>query len=868
MDSTFCRRPVSVVLSIVTVSIFLTIPARGQNLGSSGTIQGSVLDPSGAVVVGATVEISNAVSGYKRSTVTDDTGHFVLNNLPFNPYKLSVTAPDFQPNQQDVVVRTSVPIQLKVVLQLQEVNMTVTVQSGSAMVETTPVAHTDVDRSLISKLPIENMSIGLSEVVTQTSPSVAADANGFFHPMGDHAEAQISLDNQPITDQYSKIFSNQVPLDAIQSMEIVTGIPQAEFGDKAAMVINAVTRSGLGMTRPHGSLSAQYGSFGTSTTDFTLGAGGKRWGNFLSGYFTNSGRFLDSPEFTPIHDKGNGEGALDRIDFNPNDVDSFQLNLSASRSWLQIPNTYDQTAVNQDQRQLLRSLNIAPGYTHLFSKTLLLTFNPYARIDHVQYFPSAKPFSDLPATMTQDRRLGVYGARIDLSYSKGMHNAKFGLQYRYTALTEGFNLGITDPTFNPVCLDAAGNPVTDPTITNVAQCAPPSQPNPELNPGLVPFDLTRGGRLFTFNDKGGIKEYAVYGQDSISISNFTINLGIRGDVYRGLSRANQVEPRIGIGYWVKPTNTVLRLGYGRFLETPFNENLLLSSATGSGGLAANVFGAFAGIPLQSGRRNQFDAGFQQAIGRHVVVDADYFWKYTRNAFDFDVLFNTPLTFPIAWRKSKLDGVGIRVNLADFHGLSAYTVMGHTRSRYFGPENGGVIFNSPLNLDVFRIDHDQAFQQSTHVQYQMPKNLPWVAFTWRYDSGLVAGSVPDFATALTLDGDQQAAIGLFCGNTFATVNNPITSCSAPNFGATRLRIPAAGAENDDTNPPRVAPRHLFDLGIGIDNLLKRYTDRVGVGLQFTVINLANKEALYNFLSTFSGTHFVTPRTWQGQIKFSF
>ena len=101
----------------------------------------------------------------------------------------------------------------------------------------------------------------------------------------------------------------------------------------------------------------------------------------------------------------------------------------------------------------------------------------------------------------------------------------------------------------------------------------------------------------------------------------------------------------------------------------------------------------------------------------MVVDADYFWKYTDNAYDFDVLFNTPLAFPITWRKSKIDGIGVRVNLTDFHGFTAYSVMGHTRARYFGPENGGVIFNSPVNVDVFRIDHDQAFQQSTHVQYQ-------------------------------------------------------------------------------------------------------------------------------------------------------
>ncbi len=65
---------------------------------------------------------------------------------------------------------------------------------------------------------------------------------------------------------------------------------------------------------------------------------------------------------------------------------------------------------------------------------------------------------------------------------------------------------------------------------------------------------------------------------------------------------------------------------------------------------------------------------------------------------------------------------------------------------------------------------------------------WAALSWRYDSGLVAGSVPDYATALTLTGDQQAAIGLFCGSTFATLSAPITSCASPNRGATRLNIP--------------------------------------------------------------------------------
>jgi outer membrane receptor protein involved in Fe transport len=80
------------------------------------------------------------------------------------------------------------------------------------------------------------------------------------------------------------------------------------------------------------------------------------------------------------------------------------------------------------------------------------------------------------------------------------------------------------------------------------------------------------------------------------------------------------------------------------------------------------------------------------------------------------------------------------------------------------------------------------------------------------------------------------------------------------------IPADGTENDVTNPPRIAPRHLFDLGLGVDNLL--HADKTKIRVRFTVVNLTNREALYNFLSTFSGTHFVTPRAYAVQVGVTF
>jgi hypothetical protein len=207
-----------------------------------------------------------------------------------------------------------------------------------------------------------------------------------------------------------------------------------------------------------------------------------------------------------------------------------------------------------------------------------------------------------------------------------------------------------------------------------------------------------------------------------------------------------------------------------------------------------------------------------------------------------------------------------VNLVQHGGFSAFTVLGTTNAIFSPPGTGGILFEEPAG--DFRIDHDQKFQQTTNVQYEFVKSLgAWGALSWRYDSGLVAGSVPDYDTALGLSADQQAAIGLFCGGRVATPDSPITSCGGGAArGAERLVIPADGAEDDVKNPPRIAPRHLFDLGFGVDNLLQ--TDRAKLRVRFSVVNLTNKVALYNFLSTFSGTHFVTPRAYQVQFGVTF
>jgi hypothetical protein len=846
----------AMALLILSICVHAESVPAAQASGHGGTIQGTVTDPTGAVIAGAEVSLNNSVSAYKQTVKSGPDGTFRLVNIPPNQYRIEIVSPGFQKFQQDVAIHTQVPIQIKAELALAGATETVSVSASAEVLENVPAAHTDVTQSMLANLPIATIGQGLSDAITLTSGGVVADSNGFFHPQGDHAETTYVVDGQSISDQQNKIFSTQLPSNAFQSLELVSTAPSAEFGDKTGLIVNTVTRSGLGQPLS-ASFDAYYGSFGSYGEDATFGIGEAKWGNFLVVDSGRSGRFLDAPEFTPFHDKGNSEVIFDRIDYQPGSRDSLHLNLFGARNWFQIPNTYDQ--LQQDQRQQAKTQSYSLGYQHTFSPSTLFTVNPFFRQDRVNYYPSADPFDDTPATVSQTRHLTNWGVRADVSYANGIHNVKVGTQLMQNRLAENLALGITDPAFNPVCLNPNGSPVTSPTVTNPDACAALGyNANPDLQPGLIPYDLTRAGSPFRFHDSANVNEQAVYAQDQITIKNLTLSLGLRFDHYGGLSSDNLLQPRVGVSYLFKQTGTVIRASFSRSLETPYNENLLISSATGAGGLSSNVFGGYGSEALRPGHRNQYGAGMQQAISKFVQVDASYFWKYTKNAFDFDALFNTSLSFPIEWRQSKIDGVSVRISTSNLHGFQAYTTMGHTRARFFGPEIGGIIFNSPLDTGVFRIDHDQAFQQTSYVRYQYKKDGPWAMFTWRFDSGEVAGSVTDLADALALTGDQQAAIGFHCGSQIATIAEPITSCSGA-YGATRLVIPPPGTYNPDHNPPRIASRNLFDIGIGTDNLFR--TEKIKTKLKLSAINITNEAALYNFLSTFSGTHWVTPRSYQ-------
>jgi Carboxypeptidase regulatory-like domain len=886
-------RRAAVCLFLSSLASIVVVPCRaleGAQAGAAGNISGTVTDPTGAVLPGATVTIQNPVSQYQRSVKTDNAGHFGFANVPPNSYHMTVTMTGFGTYVHDVDLKgtgVTVPVTLTVGTTATTVDVT-----AEDLVNNSAAMDTEVDRKAFAEIPLESASSGLSSLVTLSSPGVTADSNGMFHGLGDHAENQFSVDGQPITDQQSKAFSNQLPDTAVQSMQVIEGAPPAEYGDKTSLVIQVTTRSGQGDTKPTGQVNFSYGSFGSASGGFDLGYGKQGWGNFISVDGLNTGRFLDGPEFVVLHDKGNEENVFDRVDYQIDAADSVHLNLNYSRSWFQTPNTYDNlnaggvnlagAPVNgqTDQKSKIGTIDISPSYTRVISQASVWNIGAYLRKDNYHYYPSGDPLADLgpvqQQSIGQDRSLANDGAHTDVSYVKGPNSMKLGAMYEQTFLDESDTLGIVSPTY----LSSLGC-----MVGNVPVAAPCTI--------LYPYDITRGGKDYDFLGHADVKELALYAEDQITAGNWLFNLGIRGDLYNGLATASQAEPRLGGSYSIKRTNTVLRASYARTLETPFNENLVLASRGCLNAVVNPLLLCQAGNSgaLSPGYRNEYHAGLQQAAGRHFVVSGEYIWKYTNNAYDFSVLGNTPITFPIEWHNSKIPGFALRANVTPVHGFSAYVVMSSVAARFFPPQVGGAGATVGQTGLPFRIDHDERYNETTHFQYQIPgRHSPWYSLNWRFDSGEVAGAAPCYnplsndpnsacaATSTTLNGqpavelsqldaDEEFEAGLECNGVRATLGHPLpATCLASQFKSTLLSIPAPGTGDNDHNPPRIDPRSLIDMSLGEDNLF--HGDRYKWGAQLTAINVTDKYALYNFLSTFSGTHYVTPRTLTGQISLHF
>ncbi|MCU1347029.1 MAG: TonB-dependent receptor [Acidobacteria bacterium] len=784
---------------------------------SAGAVRGKVLGPDNRPLAGVVVQLRNDLTGFRADAATAVDGSFSFNNVPYNPYELHIDVQGFQARHASIDVHSPVPVEQTIVLNVAGVSESIDVSAepAAAQLETdNSQSHIDIDKSYIATAPAAVASRAMEQIVTST-PGFAKDENGRFHFQGAHSQSEYVIDGQTISDQTGVTFSNSIDPGIAQGIEIIYGNVPAEFGEKIGAVINLTTRSGLGSGAPKSEVFFGGSRFATFEAGASVAGGSQRFGYFGSVTGSRSDRFLDPVNFANLHNRGNTTRGFLRLDTQgPDSRDSLRFTLLLGQTRRDVPNTFLQEAAGQRERVRSEDQNVNLGWQRIVSSTSVLEIVGFGRFSKFQLEGTPQ---DTPVVVASDRTLNNYGIAPAYSWTNPHHEVKAGLNVKRYPIREHFSFGITDPALN------------DPA-------APDS-----YNPSLAPYDLTRGGHTFDFNERRTGSYDAAYIQDNIKFGELTANVGIRYDRNSLPLKESAVQPRLGAAYFVAKTKTVLRASYNRVLYTPEYENILFASSPAAAALAppavheSQELGG-GNLLVHSERQNAITVGVQQAIGSRLRLDADYWRRRSTFVGDQSQFVNTGIVFPLAFSKGNLDGWDLRLDLARTAGFRGFLSLGHTRAVYFPPLAGGLFLDAgaidALTGGPFLIDHDQKLQAQGSLSYDFGSTGAWVATNVRYDSGLVTGA--DVASLLA---------------------DPDNAFAAPYI------VEHSGTGLD---PNRVKPRTVVDLSLGAN--LTQY--HLPVSIQADLLNATNKKGVYNVLSTFGGTHVIPPRMLAMRVRYTF
>jgi len=772
----------------------------------AGTVKGLVDDGTGQGVPGAAVRLQNKVSGYVATATTDAQGRYTFFNVPFNNYHLEAGADGFTTAHKNLEVRSNLAVQAN--LSLGTSSATVVIQDSSQLVEATPAAHVDITQSVIQSVPAASQSKGLENIILQT-PGFAQDADGRFHFRGSHGQVTYVIDGVPVTDQM--VGSAGPDPDQVDSMEVVTGGISAEYGGKPAAVVNLTTKTGLGQTGITGDVTASVSRFSTVEGGFNLRGGTGNFGYFVNGLASSSDHFQDPVTFDNLHNHGDMGRLSVRFDWLLGSADTIRLSLGGGRTNRDVVNLPTQEAVGMDQRVHDADANASLAWAHVFSDARTLETTIFVRHGSSQLDPTAglQPGfagggADSPVWVQQDRTLDNQGIK--------------------SILTQQVGAGVT----LKAGLSYIRYPIHEQfsfAITDPNQVTNPTDP-------LFPYTPAGGGNLFQFDQSLTPTLASAFLQSDWKLSAWHVSAGLRYDRYtqRGFTQ-NQLQPRIGLAYTVPGIGTVLRASYDRLMITPENENLALSLSQ-----QARDLGAEAGTPappLASEIQNSFTYGAEQQLGQVGRVSVDYWEKRSTNAADNEAFFNTGLVFPIAAARGLFRGWDLRFDLVPIHGFSTYLSLGHTRAIFETPTVGGLLLDAPAAPGTrYLIDHDEKLNGQWGLRYEQTS---WfVQAQARYDSGLVAGDPTGISPT---DPDYG-------------------------FGLAYIAPDSDGMGNTIT---RVKPRTVWDF-----NSAKtfKFSDKRSLEVGADLLNAFDEKALYNFLSTYGGTHVIAPRTLAVHVKFKF
>jgi hypothetical protein len=673
-----------------------------------GTVRGDVTDTNDALIPNAEVVLRNVLTGFRTTSVSDNSGRFAFNNVPFDRYEVMVSGVGFTASTRQIEVRSNIPLQLRFELGVAEVRSEVDVRDAGGSLSDPTSSHTEtlLSSERLRSIPNVVRSNGLQRYIA-TVPGVTTQNNGLLSVRGVEDGILYVSGGVPTADRIDAVSASSFDLGVIRSVRVITGNFPAEFGGRTGAIAVIQPESGID-DRLRGEFTTSNGNFRTADAAGSIAYGWKqRFGIFAAGAASRSDRFLDPVDERNFNNRGSRRNLGIRADWQPGHKDLLFFDIGLNGSDLRVPNDLIQEENGQRQFQELRDNNLSASWQRAWNGSTVTNLIAYRRSYKSDLFPSA---FDIPISATQDRKQARTGVIGSITYGFRGHSFKTGFETSRINVREFFSFVITD-------VDLA----EDREISDAAQAFTPGNP-------------------FIFRDSRIGNYSAAYIQDQFSpFTNLTISAGLRFERTNLPVAESQISPRIGIAYFLPRSKTVLRASFNRLFQPPQLENLLLSDSAQARALSPFLSETEGGARVLPERVSAYELGAAQQLWNFGKLDVAFWWRNFRDFSDPNTFFNTTIVFQNSVNKGFSRGLDARVEIAQRRGFSGYLSYTNSRILQIGPINGGLFLTDEF-IEIgpgtrFVPDHDQRNVGSFAVTYNDRRQRWFITFGGRHESGV-------------------------------------------------------------------------------------------------------------------------------------
>ena len=687
--------------------VFAQEPAVAKGRTITGTVQNQDLRR----VPQASVEVKDQEGTVVGAAVANEAGEFAVEIPAAGTYSVSAIQDIYR--SEYAIVKAGAESLAPIVLTLSHTKeISLEVVSPLAPIQYKASSETyALSRKEIESLPRGNNN-DLQDVLL-TIPSAVYGSLKQVHIRQDHANLQLRIDGVPIPDTVSSTFSDVISPRAWERADIILGGMEAQYGNKAAAVLDITTKSG---TKPSfGSMQVMGGSNQTINPSMEYGGTiGEKFRFYILNSHTATNRGIEPPTLghSIFHGQSERNQTFIRGDYQHDNKNNFTWLFLNSVAKYQIPT---QPGLELDPSgQMLPLLQAGrPGFTPVASQALnefqkennqyghmvwrhdvnannFFSLAGYMR--HTRATFKTDPLNVLAYTADptgpfsasdQDRNAYSTGLRLDHTYvHSAQHLIKAGFQIDRTQSVNKTRLY----TFAD---DGAGNPTGD------------------------LLSLNADNRQIGYRQEFWIQDQWTPNE------RWTFNLGLRGDAVQYLRNEGQISPRVGVSYKYDPSN-VFHVFYGRMF-TPPNLEAISFAKLNTAGTRAQPDDT-TNNTVRAERAHYFEVGSYHALNRYATLQFTGWYKLSNFLSDAGQFGTTPLLNYFAFERGWQRGMDAALKLQLTENLTARGNVAWGQCKGYGLQSGHFLLEAKEIADINSrggvfCDHMQTLTSSAIMTYR-------------------------------------------------------------------------------------------------------------------------------------------------------